>query len=58
MDSSVKTIQKPNINAPACQHVTNIAAKVISRAKLSCDQIPDEIMGDKIIILVRCRIDS
>ena len=46
MDSSVKTIQKPNINAPACQHVTNIAAKVISRAKLSCDQIPDEIMGD------------
>ena len=46
LDSSVKTIPKPNTNAPACPHVTNLAAKVVSCAKLSRGQIPHGIMGD------------
>ena len=37
-------------DAPSCLHVTNLAANVISRAKLSCDQILHRIMGDKVII--------
>ena len=38
LDSSVKTIQKLYTSAPACPHVTKLAAKVISPAvKLSQD---------------------
>ena len=33
---------------PVYPHLTKLAAKVISRAKLSCDQIPHEIRGDKL----------
>lgn len=32
---------------PACPHVTNLTAKVISRSNLSCDQTPHRITGDK-----------
>ena len=43
-----KSTQKLNTNVPARPHVTNLVAKMILHAKLSCDQISHGIMGNKI----------
>ena len=42
---------KPLHQCTSMSHVTNLTAKVISSAKLSCEQSPHGIMGDTIIII-------